>query len=476
VTDMRSPKLARPRRRFDLLLGAGLALGAAVFAIFAWVVVVGPPANDLTIAHPAPDAWVVASVAIGGPVWNAGVRPGMEVIGVGPAGADPAVTWDSLLVTDGTVRIAISRLPLPPSGDLAILSGLALLLAAVAAFRLPNVAWLLALGSLSVTTLNVTLLFDPPINAALLLAGPVAGALYASDRRRRLHPRVAVLAGAVVALVLAAWGVAYLGRLEDWRTLPWLSVLAMAGMTSLGVAGVVHAAWRRAHARQHASSLTTGTSLALLADELVPGRARTRLSAIERERARLADDLHADVLPDLAAVIREIEAGAAPEDAARRLRGIAAELRDLMSERRLAVLEELGLVRALEWLAERVQERTGVPVELDIAGASHDDPETRPPHEVELAVYRVAQQALDNALLHAGPRTVRLRVDVDATHVALELGDDGVGMPAGAEDRALREGHLGLADMRQRAESIGAAFSIGPRPGGGTLVAVRWPG
>ncbi len=475
MTDTRSPKLARPRRRFDLLLGAGLGLALAAFAIFAWVVVVGPPPNDLGVAHPAPDTWVVASVPIGGPVWNAGVRPGMEVIGVGPAGADPAVTWDSLLVTDGTIRIGISRLPLPPSGDLAILSGLALLLAAVAAFRLPNVAWLLALGSLSVTTLNVTLLFDPPIDLALLLAGPVTGALYASDRRRRLHPRVAVLAGAVVAVVLAAWGVAYLGRLEDWRTLPWPSVLAMAGMTSLGVAGVVHAAWRRAHARQHASSLTAGTSLALLADELVPGRARTRLSAIERERARLADDLHADVLPDLSAVIREIEAGAAPEDAARRLRGIAAELRDLMSERRLAVLEELGLVRALEWLAERVQERTGVPVELDVVGGSHDDPETRPPREVELAVYRVAQQSLDNALLHAGPRTVRVRIDVDATHVALELGDDGVGMPAGAEDRALRAGHLGLADMRQRAAAIGAAFSISPRAGGGTLVAVRWP-
>jgi signal transduction histidine kinase len=238
----------------------------------------------------------------------------------------------------------------------------------------------------------------------------------------------------------------------------------------------VHAAWRRAHARQHASSLTAGTSLALLADELVPGRARTRLSAIERERARLADDLHADVLPDLSAVIREIEAGAAPEDAARRLRGIAAELRDLMSERRLAVLEELGLVRALEWLAERVEERTGVSVELDVVGGSHDDPETRPPHEVELAVYRVAQQALDNALLHARPRLVRVLIDVDATHVALQLGDDGVGMTEGAEDRALREGHLGLADMRQRAGSIGAAFSISPRAGGGTLVAVRWPG
>ncbi len=457
------------------MLGAGLALALAALAVFAWVVAVGPPPNDLTVAHPAPDTWVVASVPIGGPVWNAGVHPGMEVIGVGPAGADPALSWDSLLVTNGTLRIGLSRTQLTPPADPAILTGIALVLAVLGALRLPNVAWLLALGSLAVTTLNVTLLFDPPIDLALFLAGPVAGALYASDRRRRIHPRAAILAAGVVAAMLVVWGTAYLTRLADWRLLPQLSVLATAALACLGLAGMVTRAWHRARARLTSTDLSAGTIAGALADELVPGRARTRLRAIERERRRLADELHADVLPDLSAVIRDIDAGATRQDAARRLRGIAVELRDLMSERRLAVLEELGLVRALEWLAERVEERTGVPVELEVAGATHDDPETRPPREVELAVYRIAQQALDNALLHARPRLMRVRIDVDAAHVALELGDDGVGMPAGAEDRALREGHLGLADMRQRAAAIGATLSIGSRPGGGTLVAIRWP-
>ena len=92
--------------------------------------------------------------------------------------------------------------------------------------------------------------------------------------------------------------------------------------------------------------------------------------------ARLAGELHADVLPDLSAVIRDIEAGASPAEAAQRLQAIALEIRDLMSVRRIPALDELGLVAALEWLAERVQDQTGVRVELDIAGSG-----PRPPRE-----------------------------------------------------------------------------------------------
>jgi hypothetical protein len=121
----------------------------------------------------------------------------------GLRGADPAVSWDSLLVTNGTIRIGLSRTQLTPNADPAILAGIALLLAALAALRLPNVAWLLALGSISITTLNVTLLFDPPIDLALLLAGPVAGAMYASDRRRRIHPRAPLVAAGATAVMLA---------------------------------------------------------------------------------------------------------------------------------------------------------------------------------------------------------------------------------------------------------------------------------
>ena len=157
-------------------------------------------------------------------------------------------------------------------------------------------------------------------------------------------------------------------------------------------------------------------------------------------------------------------------DAAHRLRSVASELRELMTERRLTVLEDLGLIPALEWLAERIQERTNVTVELDIRG----DGAARVPRDVELHVYRIAQQALDNALVHARPSRIQISIDIEAERVDLEVVDDGAGIEPGAEGRALRAGRVGIADMRQRAAAIGGALSIGRREGG-TVVALRWP-
>ena len=157
-------------------------------------------------------------------------------------------------------------------------------------------------------------------------------------------------------------------------------------------------------------------------------------------------------------------------DAAARLRSLAGELRELMTERRLTVLDELGLVPALEWLAERIEERTNVIVELDIQG----DGAARAPREVELHVYRIAQQALDNALVHARPSKIRIAIAITADRLDLSVVDDGVGISPEAEVRALRAGRLGLADMRQRAAAIGGVFSIGPGEGG-TTMALRWP-
>jgi signal transduction histidine kinase len=245
----------------------------------------------------------------------------------------------------------------------------------------------------------------------------------------------------------------------------------------MALSATIAGALARARARSGAglSTLAPAVALGLVVDELVPGRTRTRLTAIERERARLATELHADVLPDLSAAIRSIDEGGSAVDAAERLRGIAVDLRDLMGDRRLSVLEELGLVPALEGLVEQVEARTGVRIELDVENAPLGS-EVRPPRDVELAAYRVCQQALDNALLHARPRTIRVRLDVDAGHAELEVNDDGVGIRAGDEERALRTGHLGLTDMRGRAAAIGAIIRIGARPGGGTMVLLRWPG
>jgi signal transduction histidine kinase len=93
---------------------------------------------------------------------------------------------------------------------------------------------------------------------------------------------------------------------------------------------------------------------------------------------------------------------------------------------------------------------------------------------VELAVFRVAQEALANAVKHGKPPiTVRYRVD-EAGAVSLSVDDEGPGIEPDAAEVALRAGHLGVANMQQRAQQIGALLDIRRWPSGGTHVAMEW--
>ena len=94
--------------------------------------------------------------------------------------------------------------------------------------------------------------------------------------------------------------------------------------------------------------------------------------------------------------------------------------------------------------------------------------------EAELAFFRVAQEAINNAVRHGVlPVWVRYR---GGTRAELQVDDCGMGAPLGAAEAAERTGHLGLMSMSQRAEAIGADLSIGRRPGGGTRVRLVWEG
>jgi len=464
---------ARPSRTFVAAVGIAIVSLLAL----AWLMLVGTPALSIGLTHTPDDRWLVTTVAPGGGAWNAGTRRGMEVIGISPAGALPSGEWASMLITDGAVQITVQRHNLPPGPEPLIAGLLALGLAILASRVVPSVAWWLLLLPPILASLAATLILDPPVSLAVEVAGPVVGALYlvaAAGSRARIARFAAIGA---VALYLVGWAVSYATAQNDWVVLRNLAVVLTVGIAAVAFSATIAAALARARARSGADSSTLASAvvLGLVVDELVPGRNRTRLTAVERERARLATELHADVLPDLSAAIRSIEEGGSADDAAERLRGIAVDLRDLMGDRRLSVLEELGLVPALEGLVEQVEARTGVRIELDVENAPLGS-EARPPRDVELAAYRVCQQALDNALLHARPRHIRVRLDVDAGHAELEVRDDGVGIRSGDEERALRTGHVGLIDMRGRAAAIGAVIQIGARPGGGTMVLLRWPG
>ena len=463
---------ARPSRAFVVAVGIALASQLAL----AWLVIVGTPALSVGVTHEPDDRWLVTSVAPGGAAWNEGIRPGMEVVGISPSDALPSGDWSSLLITDGVALISVTRHGLPPGPEPLAAGLLALGIAILASRVVPSVAWWLLLLPPILASLYAALIVDPPLSLAIELAGPVVGVLYVVDAagsRARIARFVAIGA---VSLYLVGWAASYATAQDNWVALRNLAVVLTFGIGAVAFTATIAAAFARARARSGASlsTLAPAVALGMVVDELVPGRNRTRLTAIERERARLATELHADVLPDLSAAIRSIEEGGSADESAQRLRAIAADLRELMGDRRLSVLEELGLVPALEWLVEQVEARTGVRVDLDVENAPLGS-EARPPRDVELTAYRVCQQALDNALLHARPRTIGVRLDVDAGHAELEVSDDGVGIRAGDEERALRSGHLGLVDMRGRAAAIGALIRIGARPGGGTSVLLRWP-
>jgi signal transduction histidine kinase len=137
------------------------------------------------------------------------------------------------------------------------------------------------------------------------------------------------------------------------------------------------------------------------------------------------------------------------------------ESRRAIQALRATPLEDLGLPEALRQFCIKMTERTGLPVVTDIAEVGALDPLT------EQAIYRVAETALANIEQHAGANTawVTLRV-TPPDYVRLEVRDDGVGFdPANVPDD-----RFGLAGMSERAQLIGATFSVDARPGQGTRV------
>lgn len=199
-----------------------------------------------------------------------------------------------------------------------------------------------------------------------------------------------------------------------------------------------------------ASRLAVGP-LARLADRSSAERDLV-VSVAEAERRRLAAQLHDGPLQDLLLLLRRLELDG-DDAAAARVRGIADELREVSGELRVPVLDDLGAGAALEWLVARLERITGDEIVLE-----RSDPE-RPPTAVELAVFRVAQEALANAARHGRP-PVHVRYAAAADHVRLDVGDAGPGLDPDAVTAAGAGGRFGLLAMRQRAEQIGARLTV----------------
>jgi signal transduction histidine kinase len=187
----------------------------------------------------------------------------------------------------------------------------------------------------------------------------------------------------------------------------------------------------------------------------------------------MARELHDDPLQAIAGVIQRLEQPAPDTEAAREsLRDVAARLRGVATELHPPVLDDLGLVPAIESAARAAGEFIRVDVRVeDQTGYSVAE---RPPSDVEVAVFRIVQEAIANAVKHSQAKRITVSGRVAAREVALVVVDDGVGFSVTRANEAVREGHFGMTSMSQRAGSIGAAFDVARPAIGGTSISIRW--
>jgi two-component system sensor histidine kinase UhpB len=211
-----------------------------------------------------------------------------------------------------------------------------------------------------------------------------------------------------------------------------------------------------------------------LAEERRAG-ARAALTAQERERLRIGRALHDEAGQTLTAITLEVERAASEGPPAQRdkMAALAAQLHDSLDEiRRISrdlrpeALDDLGLVNALIALTSRVDRQGGVRIDRRF---SADLPPLS--SEVELVVYRVAQEALTNVLRHAEATHCLVELNAGDGIIELRVADDGVGMASpngGAET-------IGIEGMRERALLTNGTLDIESRPGEGTRVTLRVP-
>ena len=200
------------------------------------------------------------------------------------------------------------------------------------------------------------------------------------------------------------------------------------------------------------------------------------VAAQEEERRNISRELHDEVGQSLSALLMEAGNAAAlvpPDstevrrhvDSIKRLAEASVQvIRNMSLLLRPSMLDDLGLVPALEWQAREVSKRTGLRVEV-----SADENATELSDEHKTCIYRVVQEALHNCARHAQARNVTVEVRQDPSKILLSVEDDGHGFDA----RRVRG--LGLVGMEERVHHLGGALRVRSRPGQGTTVAVMLP-
>ena len=196
----------------------------------------------------------------------------------------------------------------------------------------------------------------------------------------------------------------------------------------------------------------------------------------EKERRTLSRELHDEVGQSLSAVLMEIGNVSAvlpadnPElrshlDSIKKLAENSVKVvRNMALLLRPSMLDDLGLVPAVQWQAREVSRRSGIEVDVSAESVADDLPEAH-----KTCVYRVVQEALHNCAQHSGARSVRLTMVQDERQIQLDIQDDGKGF----DSRSVRG--MGLLGMEERITHLGGAFRVDSQPGRGTTLHIELP-
>jgi PAS domain S-box-containing protein len=246
----------------------------------------------------------------------------------------------------------------------------------------------------------------------------------------------------------------------------------------IGVLGVVGTGGRQFNAEEVALLASIADQIGVAVENARLYQQAERLAVVE-ERQRLARELHDSVTQSLysCTLLTETARRSSVASDQEEVQGYLEELgkvaqqalkemRLLVHELRPLALEQEGLVGALQQRIDAVEGRAGIQARLLVEGEVRLEP------SVEEALYRIGQEALNNALKHALAGSVTLRIQADEDLVEMEIVDDGQGFDPGA----VREGGgMGLTTMRERAERVGGSLVVRSLTGEGTTVTISVP-
>jgi PAS domain S-box-containing protein len=206
--------------------------------------------------------------------------------------------------------------------------------------------------------------------------------------------------------------------------------------------------------------------------------------AQEEERKRISHELHDDTIQALVVLSRQLDALATSsnglsEEVKKQLEelwqqtdSVLQGVRRLSQDLRPAAIDRLGLLPAVQWLAEEVTKYSGVATSINILGKEH-----RLPEEVAIALFRIIQEALRNVWRHSGATKAEITLQFADNRTKITISDNGKGFVLDGKIGDLaKQGKLGLAGMQERVQLVGGAIHVQSAPGKGTTITVEAPG